>query len=377
VPQRYFTEPYQFVPPYQSRLWCRLFRPIFPHYVRKSLGLARLEFRGLDRLRASLRAGAGILLTPNHSRWLDAGAVAMLGLALRQFFYYLISYHLFKQSRMLGWYLHRLGCFSVQREGADREAIRTSAAILARAERPLVIFPEGTWFRQNDRVGPLQEGVALITRHAARAATRPLVIHPVAIKYWLLADPRPALRTRLARLEAHLSWRPQEHLELLPRIDRALGGLLTVKEIERFGTPRSGSLAERISGLAESHIQGLEATWFGRPERGPHLPRIRHLRQRLVRALRESSAAEIAPIQRQLDDLLFCENLLANAQDYLHERPSFERLAEAVERLEETLADGPENPVVPLGAVVEVGPVLSVTAGQDEPPARAPCAPAA
>jgi hypothetical protein len=381
VQQRYFSEPYQFVPPYRSRLWCRLFRPIFPRYVRKSLGLARLEFRGLDHLQQSLDAGAGILLTPNHSRWLDAGAVAMLGLTLRQFFYYLVSYHLFKQSRLQGWYLHRLGCFSVQREGADREAIRTSAAILSRAERPLVIFPEGTWFRQNDRVGPMQEGVALIARHAARTATRPLVIHPVAIKYWLLEDPRAALRERLARLEVRLAWRPREDLELLPRIDRALGALLTVKEIEHFGAPRAGPLAERIHGLAESHIQRLEGKWLGKGVKrvdasGPshssangegragHLERIRHLRQRLVRTLREST--EVAAVKRQLDDLLFCENLIANSQDYLYERPSYERLAEAVERLEETLSDGPENPLAPLGAVVEVGPALPIAAGQTE-----------
>src|SRR5205823_6143920 len=140
---------------------------------------------------------AGILLTPNHSRWADPAVMGILADQVKQYLYYIASYHLFRQGRFMGWMLNRLGGYSIWSEGADRESIRTSARILAEAERPVVLFPEGTWFRQNDRVGPLQDGLSLITRQAVRQSTRPIVIHPVGIKYWLLQDPTKEVLVRL------------------------------------------------------------------------------------------------------------------------------------------------------------------------------------
>jgi hypothetical protein len=60
--------------------------------------------------------------------------------------------------------------------------------------------------------------------------------------------------------------------------------------------------------------------------------------------------------------LLFCECLLGHFPDYLRERPSPERLVEAVLRMEEIFTGAEEVPVVPSGALVEVGPALDVRA---------------
>ena len=46
-----------------------------------------------------------------------------------------------------------------------------------------------------------------------------------------------------------------------------------------------------------------------------------------------------------LDVLLFCENLSAQSHEYLTERPSLERIAETVQRIEETMADQMEEPI--------------------------------
>ena len=128
-----------------------------------------------------------------------------------------MSYHLFKQKRLIGWWLNRIGGYSILREGADREAIRATAALLAEAERPVVLFPEGTWFRQNDRVGPLQDGLGLIVRQAAKQSERPIVVHPVGIKYWLLGDPLPELRRRVETAGT----RPRLAAEARPRTCRS------------------------------------------------------------------------------------------------------------------------------------------------------------
>ena len=50
----------------------------------------------------------------------------------------------------------------------DKQAVQTSIEILATAERPLVIFPEGHVSRTNDRLTPTLAGTALIARQAAK-----------------------------------------------------------------------------------------------------------------------------------------------------------------------------------------------------------------
>jgi 1-acyl-sn-glycerol-3-phosphate acyltransferase len=367
--QRYFAEPYRFVSPYRSTLWCRLLRWYFPFRMLRRMLVDRLEFRGLDRLEESLRQGAGVLLTPNHSRWPDPLVLGALGVRVGKYFYYLTSYHQFKQGRFSAWVTRRLGAYSILREGTDLEAVRTSVQILAGDPRPLVIFPEGTWFRQNDRLGPLQEGVGLIARQAARAAKRPVLVHPVALKYWVLVDPRPALGGRLERLERRLTWQPQDQLGLVERIEKIGSALLAVKEVEFFGHPGHGDLGGRIAQLVGAYVSFVEKRYAVRAAEGLPLKRIRRLRQQLVPRLpgladRPEEAREMI---RLLDDLMFCENLNANDPDYLRERPSLERLTEAVQRLEETISDADEAPVVPTRVVVEVGPAIDV---KDFPPLR-------
>jgi 1-acyl-sn-glycerol-3-phosphate acyltransferase len=358
--QRYFIEPYRFIPPFRRKLWCRVGRYLIPRYLRRRMQVTRWRFEGQEHLCQSLREGAGVLLTPNHCRWPDPMVMGILGIDLNQYFYYVVSYHLFKLSRAMGWAINRIGGYSILREGADREAIRTSARILANAERPIVLFPEGTWFRQNDRLGPLQEGVALIARQAVRQGKRPIRIHPVAIKYWQLDDVLPALRQRLARLEARLDWQPQDELQLLPRIEKLGSALLAVKEIEQLGQPQPGTIDERVARLVEAIVSTQEKFYQGKVTDGLSLERIRRLRQRLLKRLVELRAdpVESTRTRRSLDLLLFAENLRAHSLEYLRERPCAERLVETVQRIEETMTDEIDVPLGRLGAVVAIGPGL-------------------
>jgi 1-acyl-sn-glycerol-3-phosphate acyltransferase len=361
--QRYFAEPYRFVPPYRSPFWCRLVTPLAPTYLRRGMNVRRWQFRGLDRLKQSIADGHGILLTPNHTRWPDAGVMGLLSTRVGRYFHYLLSSHLMRQGRLSSAVLHRLGSFPILREGTDHEALAACRRILTEAERPLVIFPEGTWFRQNDRLGPLQEGVPLIARQAQKTADRPIVIHPVAIKYWLLADPTPALDDWLGRHERRLFWPPRPGRSLVERVERLTSAFLALAEVEVLGAPQTGEVDERIRGLADGIVARLEKRFTDRPRGGLVLERIRWLRQRLVRQLQESAGdrAVARSLAHDLDSLMFTENLNAHSASYLRERPSPERLTETVQRLEETLTDRNEVPAVPLGVVVEVAPALRVS----------------
>jgi 1-acyl-sn-glycerol-3-phosphate acyltransferase len=360
--RRYFTEPYRFIPPYRSTRWCRVFRWLLPRHLRRRLGVARWHFEGTEHLLRSLRQSAGILLASNHCRWADPGVLGMLGLSLKRYFYYLVSYHLFQQGRFTRWYINRTGGFSIWREGADREGLRAAARVVADAERPLVVFPEGTWFRQNDRLGPIQEGIGLIARQAARQTDRPVVIHPISIKYWHLEDPRPALSRVVEARERAIGWSPQGHLDLLERVEKLGAALLAIKEIEHFGRASAGDLDQRIRELAAAQVAAVEQDYLGRTSDGHLLERVRRLRLVLVRRLVEGGKdhPEGDELRLALERLLFCENLSAHSLEYLREHPSFERLTETVQRIEETVADEPERAPAALGAVVLVGRPLDV-----------------
>ncbi|MFO0845665.1 MAG: 1-acyl-sn-glycerol-3-phosphate acyltransferase [Gemmataceae bacterium] len=365
--QRYFVEPYRFIPPFRGTFWFWAAGRYVLRNLKRKLGVVRWHFDGVELLRRSLDREAGILLTPNHSRWADPPVLGLLGQKAKTYLYFVASYHLFRLGKVQGWLLNRLGGYSIWREGVDRESIKATAAILAGAERPVVLFPEGTWFRQNDRVGPLQDGLSLITRQAARQSSRPIVIHPVGIKYWLLADPTPEVLRRLEALERQLGWAPQRHLPTLGRVEKLGGALVAIKEIEYLGQPQPGDLDSRIVRLTESQVERLEKQHLGKRFDGWPLERIRRLRQHLTRQLHDPArAGEREGVQEDLGDLLFCENLNAHSLEYLRERPSAERLAETVQRIEETVSDALERPLAPAGATVKVGPAIDVRSLGDE-----------
>jgi hypothetical protein len=361
VVSRYFDEPYTFVPPYRGKFWLRLLRPFGTRYLRRRRNVHRVEFRGTEHLETTLKAGSGVLLTPNHCRWADGSVMLQLGFHLRREFYFLMSAHLFKQRGFMPWLMRRMGGFSIWREGLDRDSLKACAEILARAERPLVVFPEGTWFRTNDKLGPFQEGLTLILGQAMKAGERPLRVLPVAMKYWLLADPWQEIDRRIAILEKRLGWHARSGEPIRPRLEKLGCAHLAVREIEYLGTPQVGTIDERIASLAQTLVGDLEQTVLGKIQTGHTLERIRRVRQRLARKLLEQIPEdERRKTHEYLERLLFCENLRSHSQSYVREMPTPERVAETLQRLEETLDDQEEKAVAPLGVVVQIGAPIDV-----------------
>src|SRR5688572_23002838 len=238
------TKPYRFVPPKRGKFWWRFFQPILPEYLRRTAGIERVDSIGLDRLRASIAAGHGIMLAPNHCRPCDPMTLGPLSYELGRPLYIVASWHTFMQNRLQTFLLPRLGVFSIYREGTDREALKTAMQVTAEAERPLVIFPEGVISRHNDKLNHLMEGTALMARGAAkqRAASTPpgkVVVHPVAIRYFFDGNLEATLTPVLRDIEHRLTWRPNDHLPLRERIAKIGGALLALKEIEYLGAAQA------------------------------------------------------------------------------------------------------------------------------------------
>ncbi len=362
-------KPYQFVPPYRGTFWSWLCRAIrFPAWrLRTHDGVEVHEIRHLERLQSSLAAGHGILLTPNHPRTADPVAMGVLATAAGCYLWSMASWHLFNESWLTAWFMHRVGGFSVYREGIDRQAISTAVGLLAEAQRPLVIFPEGATSRINDELQALLDGVAFIARSAAkkRAKLSPpgkVVVHPIAIKYFYRGDVRRVCDQVLTDIETRLTWHPQRDVPLLSRIVNAGRALLSLKELEYFGQTQTGSLAERLQHLMDRLLGPIEEQWLAAAQTGPVVPRVRNLRAKILPEMVAGrvDAAERARRWRQLADIYLAQQLSCYPPDYLANRPSVDRVLEIVEKFEEDLFD--KARVHPGRKVVmEVGPAIDVS----------------
>jgi 1-acyl-sn-glycerol-3-phosphate acyltransferase len=360
-------QPYRFVPPHHGRFWYAVFGLWLPHYLNRSHGIVSVECRGTEHLQRSLDAGHGILLTSNHCRPSDPMTLGMLSLNVRQPFFTMASWHLFRQSRFQTWVLPRIGAFSVYREGLDREALKTAIGILNEAERPLVLFPEGVVSRTNDRLNNLMEGTAFIAHSAAKqraAATPPgqVVVHPVAMRYLFRGDLEAALTPVIEEIEGRLSWRPPRERRLRERINRVGEALLCLKELEYLGRSQTGEVPVRLDRLINCLLQPLEKEWLKGEGGNDVVARVKKLR---VAILPEMISGEIDESERtrrwsQLADLYFAQQLSCYPPDYIRSRPTPERLLETVERFEEDLTDRTRIHR-PLHAIIEVGEALPVS----------------
>ncbi len=363
-------KPYQFVPPYTSTLWSSFFltTQVHRYFIKKNEGVVDHEIRELDHLRKSFDAGHSILMTPNHPRTADPLAMGFIAEALPCHVYAMASWHLFNQQWLIRWAIRRMGAFSVNREGVDRQSISTAVDLLAEGKRPLIVFPEGATARTNDSLRAMLDGVAFIARAAAKKVTRhsaqkKVVVHPIAIKYRFMGDIHKVANQVLTDIEKRLTWRPRQELPLLVRLGKVGKALLGLKEQEFFGEIQQGTLAERLERLINHLMHPLEQEWLGAPQSGAVVPRVRNIRVKILPELihGQVSAEERERRWRQLEHLYLAQQLSCYPPDYLASYPSVDRILETLERFEEDLTDkcrihGNLKVIIQVAPGIEVSP---------------------
>jgi 1-acyl-sn-glycerol-3-phosphate acyltransferase len=362
--------PYRFLPPYHGRFWWSLVERGLPWYLNRYWGIERIEIHGVEHLKASLAAKHGILLASNHPRPCDPLLLGQLTREVRHPFFSMASWHLFMNGGGQAWLMHKLGAFSVYREGVDRAAVNAAIDILVSGERPLLIFPEGAVSRTNDRLNPLLEGVALIARAAAKrrekAGLGNVIVHPIAIRYHYHGDVRLVVEPVLEEIESRLTWRPLPEKPVLERIGRVGQALLALKELEYLGQAQTGLLAERLTRLIDHLLAPLERQWLTGDGNANTKVRVKRLRAAIVPTLTAGELSEVDKEHRwrQLADCYLAQQLSWYPPDYLRDNPTPERMLETVERFEEDLTDRARTHR-PLTAVVDVGEAIPVAAQRD------------
>ncbi len=363
-------KPYRFVPPHRGTWWSTIIKSLNLHawHLRKVEGVVSYEIRNIERFQASRRAGYGIMLAPNHCRTADPLVMGWLAREARCHVYAMASWHLFHQSTFMSWAIRMMGGFSINREGVDRQAINTAIDIMAHAERPLIVFPEGAVSRTNDRLMSLLDGVAFIARSAAKRraklqADSQVVIHPVAIKYLYRGDLSQAVDGVLTDIEHRLTWRPHRDLSMLQRMEKVGRALLALKEMEYFDAPQTGTLKERLELFINRLLHPLEQEWLGELKSGAVIPRVKAIRMKILPDMTEGRVeqAERDRRWRQLAALYLAQQLYCYPPDYLAARPTVDRILETIERFEEDLTDkarvhGLLHAVIDIGEPIVVSP---------------------
>lgn len=365
----FIEKPYKFVPPFKSAWLQRLIVNIgIPKRVlRKREGVIEHECRNVDLLRKSINAGHGIMLTPNHPRQADPVIISQLSKEVPFPFYAMASWHLFNQDWKTTWMIRAMGAFSVNREGLDRQAIDFAIRVLQNAERPLLIFPEGTTSRTNDQLMALMEGPAFIARTAAKRRAKQddgkVVVHPIGIKYVFQGDVDNACNAVLTMLEEKLTWKPQTHLNLFDRLLKVGVGLITLKE-QQFDcpVPHGASIRQRQTNLVDHLLHPLEEEWLSSVQTGGIAIRIKNLRMKIFPEMVQPHLEDEERQRRwkQLERTYIAQQVDCYPDNYVAAYPSVDRLLETCEKFEEDVTDACRIHGH-LKAIIDVCPAIEVS----------------
>jgi 1-acyl-sn-glycerol-3-phosphate acyltransferase len=364
-------KPYVPVPPYHGTLWPRALNWYFPQYLRRRYGTAKVEIVGAEKVRASIAAGHGVLITPNHCRDEDPFILSALAREIGTPCFVVASAHLFMHNKLQAFLLRRAGAFSIYREGMDKQAVQTSIEILESAERPLVIFPEGHISRTNDRLTPMLEGTALIARQAAKKRAKEnnggkVVVHPVAVRYSFPFDVEAAAARMLDEIERRLTWRPSRGLPLHERFQKVGAGLLALKELEYVGHTQEGTIGQRLAKLIDAILAPLEKEWTHGNGEGHVVARVKRLRSAILPDMIKGDLdeAEKARRWRLLQDADLAQQLYHYPPGYVTDGCPKGRIIETVERFEEDLT-GKVSVHGPVEAKIMVGDAIEVSTGRE------------
>lgn len=363
--QPYGTPP-RWWAPVLTPWWVRISRGWRQRQLARRQQIVQIDAQGFDRVKEAALAGKGVLVTPNHSAHYDSAALYLAADRVDLPLYTMAAWQVFAMcSTFESWAMQRLGCFSVDREGADRQAFKQAVDILRQQPHPLVIFPEGDIYHVNDRVVPFREGAAAIALSAAKRAERPIVVFPTAIKFFYVDDPTDALHGLMDQLEERLYLRPQPDAELAQRIHRFAEAALALKELDYLGHTCSGRLRERVVSLTEAVLSQLEQRHDIRAE-GTTPERVKVLRKRLIDLLDDDKLPRENPIrfhqlQQDMEDVFFVAQCFSYPGDYLVDSPSIERMAETADKFEEDVL-GKDLPTIRgrRRVVIQVGEPIEI-----------------
>jgi 1-acyl-sn-glycerol-3-phosphate acyltransferase len=361
---------YEFCPPRHAQWFRPICHLLSSAFLRCKFNIRHLTVHGDAPLAELIRTGQSVLVAPSHADHADPSLLIQVGRRHGFSFHFMAAREGFERGKLDRFVLQRSGAFSVDRDGADLAAIRTAMSILRECSHPLVIFPEGEIYHHHEELDLLNEGVATILLRSAGKLPSGKKSYAVPAAIRIRHDPSVAhtFSPRLDTLEKRITWKPRPHLEVVQRIYSLGSALLSIKEEEFMGASRKGDLAERIQYLQQYLVaeaeqrHGLTAVSGSVPER---LKALRHvIRNQLLDDPAKLPAVRRAALHHDLDRLFAAQQLYSYPARYLSGRPSLDRIAETIFKLEEDVLDrgtypAPRRAEICFGAPIDVAEFLN------------------
>lgn len=307
---------------------------------------------GLERFK-SLN-GLRTVICPNHANHDDPEVMFAFSSLVGQDFNFLAAREIFEWDHgWRGFWLQKLGCYSVVRGAVDRESFKMTKSLIAANKKKLVIFPEGEVSRQNDTLLHLETGVPqmafwAVDELAKKQQLEPVFIVPLALKYTYRDNIHDELERSLYKIEERLGLPSHAREPLYKRLSAISDVLLTTLEHEyNVKAPADASRNDRIIALRLAILKNIaNFLQIDLPVGQLQLEYVRILRNALDDYIYDNSEEESTAYQKKLHDektkkikgfyrdLDRVVTFIAIYDGYLREHLTQERFAEVLDRFE-------------------------------------------
>ena len=363
-------KPYQFFPPKCNRFVTRVAKELNRRFVLpgRRHRIKEIKLRCADRILPVLNSDASYLLLPNHSTHSDPQLMFEVQRRLRINASTMAAYDVFLRGRLGAMFMQCIGCFSVDREGSDKQAMNCAVERLATSKGGLTVFPEGNVLLMNDRVSPFLGGAAFIGMRAQKklGPDHPVYAVPISLKFTHLTDCREKIASHLTKLEEQLEMPDATGQSMRHRM-RLIGVQILSRNLRQRGYLPPLDAADDLNQLLnESAVQILgkleEKIELERKPEEPPMDRVRRIRAAIHQIrINEEQKLDHRVASTWADEAILAMRILSYSSDYLSESPTLDRHSETLEKLREDLAEEILPPIGNRKAFVQFGEPIDLS----------------
>ena len=345
-----------FKPPQENKIVIGTVKFMLPLLMRLSQKVVNVDIDAASFDTMKSINGFPTILVPNHPTHGDSHLMFALAKRCGQQFRYMAARETFDRragGKLRGFFMTRLGAYSIVRGAVDRDSFRMTRETLAKNDQKLVIFGEGEVSHQNNTIMPFECGIVqfgfwALSDMEKEDNLKPLYLVPIGLKYIYRKDMWGEIDQALTNLEqsvlpAH-SAQPTELYDRVKNVGAVL--LMTLAREYQLHLNKEGSLNEQIEQLREHILSQMENFMGIVPQLDmPPLRRVRAIQnqidEEIYRDVDEMTEYEKGIHAQRIDkfrqfftDLRRIVNSIAIYEGYIGEDPSQERFLEVITRFE-------------------------------------------
>ena len=307
----------------------------------------------------NLPKNSGVILISNHADEMDPRICLELSRLSGKQFISMCNREAFDElSGIAGWALQHLGHFSVERGAHDSHAKQYAIDVVKGGKHVLVIFPEGEIFYLNEEIQSFHSGaveicmLAILQKRQIDPQWQAFIV-PMAIKYHHRGPIKKALDLRIKKMELRLALSPSEKDSFSSRLRQIQKTLLAQEDLshdvridlekdlfEQIITTENTILdrvKERHKEINVTPSHEIDQSWQLSAAIKKEMEEIKKNETDDSKHSSRVDKASEKKLQEELIDLKEVAHLSSWRPDYYEGDISYDRISEAVLKLEREL----------------------------------------